>query len=475
MPRIGRFISSGGLLAASSPPVQRGWAVLLLTVALSLGAAGGRPAAAQSEGGFEQPQAELPVSRRGDQEEGEVNRVAVLVNDKPITLYDISQRLRLLLATTGGVENEDQLRILRRRVVQTMIDDKLKINEAEELEFLDQFPDEAFEEQFVRQAARFNATPEQFANVLEQVGSSREAMLEQIRAQFVWDNLVRARFGSRASVSPDEVDAFLQRMKDSAGMFEYRLAEIQLLVQDPSDRPRVRRTAQQLVQQLQSGEFDFSNAAMQFSQSTTAANSGNLGWIPQDQLRPEWRETVPEMEPGTIAGPIATPGAFFILQLQDRRRILSADPLDAEVTLARILSQFSSSTDQAAVQEMVNTLQAELDDFDGCEELPKIAQRAGVEKVFEPSTVSLRSLRRDIRTRVQDLEVGEATRPMVGQDGLMVMAVCDKTEPQVQLPEFQQVQSQMEAERLAAFARRYLRDLKRDAVIDYRVPRDQLF
>ncbi|MBK1638786.1 hypothetical protein CKO24_06940 [Rhodothalassium salexigens DSM 2132] len=432
------------------------------------------PASAQSGSEYDQPTAQLPggVSNRDD---AAVNRVAVLVNDKPITLYDISQRLRLLLATTGGVENEDQLRVLRRRVVQTLIDDKLKLNEARELDFLDQFPEEAFEQQFARQAARFNATPEQFEQVLVQVGSSREAMMEQIKAQFVWDQLVRARYGNRAAVGGDEVDAYLERLKASAGMYEYRLAEIQLLVQDPRDRPRIRSTAAQLVNQIQAGELDFATAAIQFSQSTTAANGGNLGWIPQDQLRPAWAEVVPQMEPDTIAGPVATPGAFFILQLQDRRRILSADPLDAQLDLARALTSFDETTTQEQVERIVETLNKELDGFGGCDDLPSIAQRAGLDQVFEPSAIPLRSLRKGIRDRVKDLDVGQATRPMVGNDGIMVMAVCGKSAPEVQMPAFDEIRNRMEGERLAAFARRYIRDLKRDAVIDYRVPKDQLF
>ncbi|MGF1604939.1 MAG: peptidylprolyl isomerase [Rhodothalassiaceae bacterium] len=415
------------------------------------------------------------VSQQADApDEPLTNAIAVMVNDDPITLFDITQRERFVLATSGGVQTEEQLQVLRRRVIETLIDDMLKLQEARERDFLDGLPQEIFEQQFAQIANSFNFSAQQLSDYLARIGSSRETLITQIKAQFVWDQIINGLFGNRAAVGDEEVEDAMHRMEDSAGEFEYRLGEIQLLIPSPEEEPRIRTLATQLANSIRSGERTFSSAALQFSQSTSAASGGNLGWLSQGQMRREWVPAVAEAEVGSVTDPVRTPGAYVLLSVIDRRRILTADPLDARVELRQMLLRFTEQSTTEGVEAVVRQVAPRLDSLSSCSELPDLARETGFDSAAELGELTLRDLPAELRKRVAPLQPVSATKPILTGDALMVLVVCDRSEPEVRMPEFEDIQRQLEGERLAAFARRYLRDLKRDAVIDYRIPLDNL-
>jgi peptidyl-prolyl cis-trans isomerase SurA len=67
------------------------------------------------------------------------------------------------------------------------------------------------------------------------------------------------------------------------------------------------------------------------------------------------------------------------------------------------------------------------------------------------------------------MQVGQATRPFGGLDeGVRVLVICGRDEVDASQPTFDQVYNQINEERVNMRARRYLRDLRRDAVIEFR-------
>lgn len=70
---------------------------------------------------------------------------------------------------------------------------------------------------------------------------------------------------------------------------------------------------------------------------------------------------------------------------------------------------------------------------------------------------------------VLSLAVGETT-PLFGniEEGVRTLMLCGRDDPQTSGgPTFDQVQSQLEDERIGRAAQRYLRDLRNDAYIEY--------
>src|SRR3546814_3743131 len=66
----------------------------------------------------------------------------------------------------------------------------------------------------------------------------------------------------------------------------------------------------------------------QYSEASTKAVGGDLGWVQTDTLPAPLAEAAQQMEVGQVAGPIQIPGGFSILYLVDERKVLTADPRD---------------------------------------------------------------------------------------------------------------------------------------------------
>lgn len=397
---------------------------------------------------------------------GEVpQRIVVLVNDEPISAYDVVQRLRLTIASIGGIEDQQQLARLQEQVVRNMVDDKLKLQEAAEFDVV--ISDEMANQAFAQQAQSFNQTPEQFELYLARLGISRDAYIDQMKPEIAWGELVNGRLGRFAVVAQDEVEQEIARIEASAGQPQYRVSEIYLLVDNPRREDEVEATADRIVSQIRGGA-DFAGFAQQFSQSATAAAGGDIGWVTPDQLAPALAETLGGLPIDAVSDPVRLGGGYYVLQLRDRRRVLEADTLDMEVLLHAVFQPVTPATSEAEQIAYLDRVDAAREEIAGCDAIDRFQAQAGADSHVRLGRLSLRDLPQSLRTILEPLEIGEPSGPVRMEDGFRVFFVCGRDAPEVAMPQFEEIADQLERQKLAMMARRYLRDLRRDAIVDYR-------
>src|SRR5690606_38479980 len=164
---------------------------------------------------------------------------------------------------------------LRLQVFRNLIDETLQIQEATALEFAGT-PEEV-NETYARVARQQNMTPEQLDAHLASIGSSAGSLKRQIEGELAWDRLLRRNVAPFVRVSASEVNEQYERMQNSVGTEEYRIGEIYLSA-TPATREAVAENARRIVEQLREGG-SFVAYARQFSEASTAAVGGDLGWI----------------------------------------------------------------------------------------------------------------------------------------------------------------------------------------------------
>lgn len=394
-----------------------------------------------------------------------INSIEVLVNDEPISSFDINQRLRLVIAVSGGVQSEQEFLKVREQVIRSMVDERLQLQEAATVEL--KIPDAQLEDFFARRAQGLRQTADQLEQALAGIGSSKQTMMDQMEAELAWSQLVQGRLGSFVSVSDEEVEAFIQRIYDNRGKFEYRLSEIVLLVDSPEQAAAVKANAEELVSRIRGGA-SFPDIAQQLSASSSAAVGGDIGWIVADDLEGPYAQAINEVSVGEVTSPIRTPGGYLILAVRDRRRILTADPLDTQLSLRQLHLTTEKTQDAEAVAKFESVAQNLHNEETTCGQVAQFATDSGADGPTEIGILRLRDLQGPLRSAVETAEVGKASEILKMEDGWRVLFVCDRTEPEVQEPDFDAVYAQIEQQRLSMMARRYLRDLRRDAIIDYR-------
>jgi len=394
-----------------------------------------------------------------------LRKATVKVNGTVITGTDVDQRVALILASNEAEPSPEELERLRLQVFRNLIDETLQIQEAEALEFA--VTPEEVAEAYQRVATQRNRSLEAFEQYLISVGSSPDSLKRQIEGEIAWDRLLRRNVAPFVQVSASEVNELYERMQSSVGTEEYRIGEIYLSA-TPATREAVAQNANRIVDQLREGG-SFVAYARQFSEASTAAVGGDLGWIRLEQLQnPQLEQAARELTPGQLIGPVEIPGGFSILYLIDKRQIGMANPRDAIVSLKQISIDFPQGTTEDAARQRVVSFQEGVSQIRGCGEVETKAPDFGAQVVS--NDIAIRSLPEALQATILELNIGQSTPPFGSiTEGVRVLMVCgrDDPAPEASGPDRAALLSQIEDDRINKRAQRYLRDLRRDAVIDY--------
>lgn len=393
-----------------------------------------------------------------------VIKATAIVNGDVITQTDVDQRLALLAIANGNEIPADQVDALRQQVLRNLIDETLQIQAAktDKIEIKKADIDRTVE----RVASGVKQSPQQLVDYLQSHGSSIQSLRRQIEGEIAWSRLQRDKIESGVSVGDDEVKSVLQKMNASKGTEEYRVGEI-FLSSTPYTQEQTLQNATKILEQLKNGA-SFAGYARQYSEASTAAVGGDLGWVRPEQLPAPLATALRQMGPGTISEPIPVQGGVSIIAVQDTRKILTADPRDAVLSLKQVSITFPKGTSREQAEPIVARFADAAKNIGGCGGAEKIAGDFHGE-VVTSDQVKMRDLPVTLQQMMLPMQVGQATQPFGSlEEGVRVLVICGRDEAEANAPTYDDIYSQLNEERVNMRARRYLADLRRDAVIEFR-------
>jgi peptidyl-prolyl cis-trans isomerase SurA len=393
-----------------------------------------------------------------------VVKATAIVNGDVITQTDVDQRLALLAIANGNQIPTDEAERLRQQVLRNIIDETLQIQaaKAEKIEIKNSDIDRTV----ARVAANVKQTPDQLGAYLDAGGSSIKSLRRQIEGEIAWQRLQHAKIESGITVGDDEVKAVLDRMTAAKGTEEYRVGEI-FLAATPDTQPQAMDNANKILAQLKTGA-SFAGYARQFSEASTAAVGGDLGWVRPEQLPAPLAATLTQLSPGSVSNPIPVPGGVSIIAVQDTRKILTADPRDAILSLKQVSISFPKGITKQAAEPIVSRFAEAAKTVGGCGGAEKIATEFHGE-IVTSDQVKMRDLPPALQQMMLPMQVGQSTQPFGSLDeGVRVLVMCGRDEVKANEPTYDDVYNQLNEERVNMRSRRYLRDLRRDAVIEFR-------
>ena len=417
--------------------------------------------AAPAAGGLDLP-ANIAVLGQNDPN---LRRPTAVVNGQIITGTDVDQRTALVVAASKGQIAPDELQRLRTQVLRNLIDETLQIEEAKAQEI--EVTQAEVDQTYARVAAQnFGQNVQAMDEYLTRVGSSPASLKRQILGELSWQRLMRRNIAPFVNVSAEEVNEIMARLEASRGTEEYRLGEIWLSATQ-ENREQVLANLAKIIEQLKQGG-SFVGYARQFSESSTAAAGGDLGFVRLEMLPSELAVAARQMQPGQLVGPIENSGGYSILYLIDKKAVLTADPRDAVLSLKQISLAFPKGTTETEAQARLQTFVDGVRAIRGCGNAEEGAAAMGA-TVASSDGIVLRSLPEAIQGLLIDLQVGQATAPFGGlNEGVSVLMLCGRDDPQdAGAPNFDELMAQLEDDRVNKRAQRYLRDLRNDAVIEY--------
>ena len=400
--------------------------------------------------------------------------VASIVNDYVISEYDVSQRLALALVTSGIQQpTQEVLGQVREQVLTSLQDETLQLQEAAEQEITIQAQEIEDSIRSVADENGFETTA--IEATLASAGVSMTTFRRQIAAQIAWSRLIETRYAGSVTISDEEIDAALERLRVGADRPQFAVSEIFLSVDSAQDEAPSRQAAEQIIAQLNQGAL-FGNIARQFSQSASAASGGNIGWVLQGQLPEEIDEVLSDVEPGRLAGPIRSEGGYYIVVLRERREPIGTEAVqaptidpNAPVPLERLLLPLPPNPTEEFQQSAMESASMAFSSIGTCDDIPAIAEQVEGSIHMRLGEVNLDTLSPEISQHIRNTQPGGVVPPFGSQVGIEIFVRCDERVREVipiEIPTRADMGQQLYLQQMTVLARSYMRDLRRDSVIE---------
>ncbi|MDF7673973.1 peptidylprolyl isomerase [Acetobacteraceae bacterium ESL0709] len=397
----------------------------------------------------------------------EEEEIIAVVNGQVLTKRDVNDRARLFVLSTGLPISSDVMQRMRGQIINQLIDEKLKMQEI--------------------LARHINIEPEQIAGAISTIeerngmpknalrqrlasdGISLTTLIDQIRVQIAWMQVLRQELGPRSRVTPEQITQREKALQAEAGRPQYMLNEIFIPVEDPRHDEVELDFTQMIINQLRRGA-PFPIVAAQFSQDQSALDGGAMGWVQEDHLDPAVVEVVRQMPDRAISNPIRVPGGFVIATVQARRVV--GKQMGTLLTLRQAFFPFQSLLDPQNPTESQKTILQQAthasQTLSGCNAVEALNKSLGEKRPTDPGTQVLERLTPQMRSILDKLPENRATHPLVARDGIALLMVCSREQKNLAQQSPGQIADQLMNERIEQTAQQLQRALHRRAVIKIR-------
>jgi peptidyl-prolyl cis-trans isomerase SurA len=274
------------------------------------------------------------------------------------------------------------------------------------------------------------------------------------------------------NISPADIADQQKLAAQQVGQTEYRLGEIFIPVDDPANSADAQRFAETVISELHAGAA-FGLVAAQFSQTQSALEGGEIGWIQTNQLDPAVARIVTQMPVGAVSNPVRVPGGFDIVSLQAKREI--GNELATVATLRQAFFAFTSPladpqnpTDQQ--RQALNKARAIEASVHGCDQMDAAAKANNAPNhPADPGEVRVEGVNPPaFRQLLESIPLGKPTEPLISRDGIAVITVCTREQKNLGAITPQEIEHRLVEERIDMLSQQTMRDLRRKASIDLR-------
>jgi len=385
----------------------------------------------------------------------DIQAIAVIVNDEVISRYDVNQRVRLILVTSGIPATEENVKRIEEQAIKALIDEKIQIQEAIKLEVPDS-PDEI--NLMLDNIARGNQTTAE--GILESItsqGVNSETLLSQIKSELLWNKIVRGRFGSYINISDEEVNIIYDRTIQNINNSQYDISEIFIGFEDESEEKEAKELTERLIEQLKN-EIAFEPVAQQFSQAPSSGQGGFIGWVSEGQLDPDIISNIKNLEIGSVSNPIKTVNGYYIIKLNGKSEEGGKNPMKNQYDL---ISVSFNIEDKILAKDFS-------DNFISCKRLDGLLENYNHKEVNVIGKRLLQELPKELHKELLEKNAGNTLSPRFSEENIDIILICDRKDDIGIQVNREVIEDNIYSQKMGMMSRRHLRDLRRDAVIEYR-------
>lgn len=356
----------------------------------------------------------------------EVDRVFAIVNEEVITRSEFERQLQDTVnefrGRGAGLPEES---VLRRRVLERMVDNRVQLQEAARLGFSVGEEDLAGALQSI--AERNNLSAAQLRAEVEKQGMDYQLFRRGIRRQMLIEQLISRRIRSRVTVTEAEVDHHLAgSLREFFAGRELDVSHILLQTSPSADEIAQKRAAARKARAEIENGLDFAEAAVLYSEAGDALEGGSMGWVDSGRLPQLFLHALKKMQPGEVSEVLRSPNGFHIVRLNGIRG--GQSQLKREVKLRHIMLKTDQVTDADMAAQRLNALRERIV---GGEDFAAIAgeyseDMASRGKGGDLGWFNLAELPRSQAAALGELDINEISRPVVMRGSVHLLQVLER-------------------------------------------------
>ena len=357
-----------------------------------------------------------------------IDRVAAVVNDEAITLYELRDRMATV---------ERQLRqrgtplppreVLQKQLLDRLIVDRVQMQFAKEVGL--RIPDAELDVALRRIAENNRMSLADFRSALEKDGIDWRRFREEIRGEMTISRLREREVESRIVISDGEIDNYLANPQQADQAAVVALSHIIVRVPeqvDPIRLGQLRARAEEALARIKSGQ-DFGQVVASFSEAPDAMSGGMIEPRPLDRLPTLYAEVAASLQPGAVSGILRSPAGFHIIKLIERRGGSAVTGTIRQTRARHILIKVNELVSSDEARHKMTGLKERLDNNADFAELARLysndlsaAKGGDLGWLYQGDTVP------DFERAMDALKIGEISKPVQSPFGWHLIQVQER-------------------------------------------------
>jgi peptidyl-prolyl cis-trans isomerase SurA len=346
--------------------------------------------------------------------------IAVLVNDEPITAYEIEQRAAFLALQGGGGGGQADFKAKAEARWKSIISNPKT------------------QERFKEILRKNNVTTQEEARAL-QTKYVKDLQANMV-AQLKQESRAGALKGSRGKAQDELIEEKIKLQAAKSLNAVADEAEVNRIIGGIAERNKM--TLEQFGQHMKSMGVDISTMKNRF------------------RAEMSWREVVRKRF-----------GHLVAITERDVDQVLASTSAaslgDVELQVQRITLPLPSAIDQAVIAQRIAEADALARQFKGCPSMPQLAASASG-KYEDLGTKKSSTIPEPTRSLLLNASEGDLLPASVSQSGVELWALCGRKAPSGETSVRESAQNELRQKEFEVLAQKHLKDLRQDASIEIR-------
>jgi peptidyl-prolyl cis-trans isomerase SurA len=239
------------------------------------------------------------------------NKIITKIDNQIITAYELKNKILSSLVLAGEEINQENINKTKPLALQTLTSLKLKSNEL--VKYNVNVSDLDLNNN-LNSISKNNL--QNFKNKFLENNLNFELYKEDLRIELGWRKLIFNLYNKKVIINEIDVDNQMLKIKKEKNQqfTEYRLSEILVNYNTENEKNnKINEIKKQII------KIGFENTAFKYSESFTATNKGDLGWVNSNGLSKDIARIIKDMKINDISKPINNLNNILFLKLTNKK------------------------------------------------------------------------------------------------------------------------------------------------------------